>query len=125
MIISKKLLEKEYIQNKKSTIEIGKKYKIGKSSVYNYLLKYKIKPRTRHQSMYVKYKKTFPDLENIKEENWKGLAWVLDTEGSIGFQSYKTYLPSISIGMCSKKFIENMIKEFPNIWKRWAKWCKN
>lgn len=45
-ILTKQLLEKEYLINKKSTIKIGKKYNKPKITIWRYLKKYKIQIRT-------------------------------------------------------------------------------
>lgn len=45
-ILTKNLLEKEYLINKKSIIEIGKKYNKSSTTIWRYLKKYKIQIRT-------------------------------------------------------------------------------
>ena len=115
MEIVKKDLEELYNIKKLSVIQIAKRFNVSQGSLMYWFKKYNIKRRTHGEAKRLLVGREFFYPETIKKENWKSLGWVLDTEGSIGFQSYKKGMPSISMGMSSKKFIDNMIKEFPNL----------
>ena len=117
--IDREFLVEEYQKNKKSVSKIAKEFNLKMGTIYYSLVKYGIKTRNHYEAIRLFHHKELPDLNKIDNNTWKALAWVLDAEGSIGFQSYRKMLPQISIGVTSKKFIDNMIKEFPQLWKRW------
>lgn len=116
--INKYILEKLYINEKKSISKIAKELKVSNGTIQYGLKKFKIKGRGYSESKRLLIGRGIPNFDKIKKNNWKCLAWALDCEGSIGFQSYKTLTPAINIAMSSKKFINNIDKEFPELFNK-------
>jgi len=115
---TKKELQELYLKKKLSISKIAKTLNMSTGNISYHLKKFNIKRRSYSESKRIEIGRGIPNFKTIKKENWKALAWFLDGEGSIGFQSYKTLTPSISIGVSSKKLIDNLDKEFPELFNK-------
>ena len=118
MDITKEKLEELYNKKKLSYSQIAKKLSTNNSRIQFHMKKFGIKARSYSESKRLEIGRGIPNFKKIKKENWKAFAWLLDGEGSIGFQSYKVLTPAISIGVSSKKLIDNLEKEFPELFCR-------
>lgn len=114
--INKNMLEKLYFKEGLSFNQINRK--LNTTSVQYHFKKFGLRGRSYSESKRLEIGRGIPNFKKIKRENWKALGWLLDAEGSIGFQSYKTLTPSISIGVSSKKLIDNLEKEFPELFNK-------
>jgi len=107
-----------------SVTAVARKLKASFFYVNYHFRKNHVKLRTTKQTMRIRFGRAFPDIERIPKWKWHTLAYVIMTEGSIGFVTWKRsngqggpllVTPYFSVSVKDRRIVRGLIDEFGEI----------